>query len=153
MPNLSRAARRNTPRALVVLTAAAVAFGLAGCDRNDGTTVGQKVDSAVARTEQAAADAKAKVQDGMPRAEESARSTGNAIAEKVDDLTITAQVSAGLAKDPDLSALKINVDTTSGAVTLNGPATTEQARERATVIAKSIKGVTSVNNQLTVKVS
>lgn len=137
---------------MAVVTVAAV-FGLAGCDRNDHTTIGQKVDSAVARTEQAASDVKAQVNEHMPRAEQSARNAGATIAEKVDDITITAQISAGLAKDPDLSAIKIDVDTANGAVTLHGPAITEQARERATVIAKSIKGVNSVDNRLTIKAS
>ncbi len=68
--------------------------------------------------------------------------------DKVDDATITAQVSAGLAKDPDLSAVKINVDTRNGAVTLNGPAPNLAAKDRAQTIAKSIKGVTSVTNLL-----
>mgnify|MGYP000650324811 CR=1 FL=1 len=71
----------------------------------------------------------------------------------IDDATITAQVNAGLAKDPDLSALKINVDTVNGKVTLNGPAPSTVARDRAETIAKSVTGVTSVNNQLVVTAS
>ena len=74
----------------------------------------------------------------------------NTVMDKVDDATITAQVSAGLAKDPDLSAVKINVDTQNGAVTLNGPAPNLAAKDRAQTIAKSIKGVTSVTNLLVI---
>jgi osmotically-inducible protein OsmY len=36
-------------------------------------------------------------------------------------------------------------------VTLTGPAPSESARDRAAEIAKNVKGVSSVNNQLTVK--
>jgi osmotically-inducible protein OsmY len=70
---------------------------------------------------------------------------------KIDDVAITASVSAGFAKDADLSAIKIDVDTKSGMVTLYGPAPTVAARDRATTIAKSIKGVNSVDNKLVVK--
>lgn len=69
----------------------------------------------------------------------------------MDDAAITAQVSAGLAKDPTLSALKIDVDTRDGVVTLNGPAPTQEAKDRATAIAQGVKGVSSVMNQLSVK--
>ena len=70
--------------------------------------------------------------------------------EKIDDMSITAKVSSGLAKDPDLSAIKINVDTKEGVVTLNGPAPNAAAKSKATDIAKQVQGVTSVNNQLVV---
>jgi hyperosmotically inducible periplasmic protein len=69
----------------------------------------------------------------------------------VDDAAITTKVNAGLAADKDLSAVKIDVDTKDGVVTLTGPAPTAGARERATEIARGVKGVSSVNNQLTVK--
>jgi osmotically-inducible protein OsmY len=71
----------------------------------------------------------------------------------LDDAGITAQINASLAKDPDLSAAKINVDTVNGRVTLNGPAPSTVARERAETIAKAVSGVTSVNNQLVVTAS
>ncbi|WP_424022315.1 BON domain-containing protein [Neisseria gonorrhoeae] len=47
--------------------------------------------------------------------------------------------------------MKINVDTKDGVVTLNGPAPSAAAKDKATDIAKQVKGVTSVNNQLVVK--
>ncbi len=73
------------------------------------------------------------------------------MAKAADDATITAAVSAGLAKDPDLSAIKIDVDTQAGKVTLRGPAPNPVAKERAEEIAKNVKGVSSVDNQLEVK--
>ncbi len=75
----------------------------------------------------------------------------NTAATKIDNAAITAAVNVDLAKDPDLSALKINVDTTqAGAVSLRGTAPTAMAKEKATTIAKAVSGVTSVDNQLTV---
>ena len=53
-------------------------------------------------------------------------------------------------QDKDLSAIKINVDTKDGVVTLSGPAPTAAAKERAAEIAKNVQDVKSVNNNLVV---
>ena len=161
--------KRPTLRIAGLLAVTALAFGLSACDKMKEPTVGQKIDSAVEQTEKAAAEAKAKaqqalesagakVEQGAVKAEaaaegagDAARQAGNAVLEKMDDAAITAQVSAGLAKDPTLSALKIDVDTRDGVVTLNGPAPTQEAKDRATAIAQGVKGVSSVMNQLSVK--
>ena len=71
--------------------------------------------------------------------------------EKASDAGITAGVNAELAKDSTLSALRIDVDTANGHVSLRGSAPSSLARDRATKLAKSIKGVTSVDNQLDVR--
>ena len=70
--------------------------------------------------------------------------------EVVDDATITAQIKAKLAADPDLSALKINVDTNQGAVRLKGEVKTLALRRKADELVQGIKGVKSVDNQLIV---
>ena len=155
-------------RVASMLAVSALALGLMACSKTEEPTVGQRLDSAVEKTEQAAADARAKTEAAMQKAEvqvekgaeraevaakdlgDSAKQAANTAMEKVDDASITAQVSAGLAKDPDLSAIKINVDTQGGAVTLNGPAPSLAAKDRAQTIAKSVKGVTSVTNLLVV---
>ena len=118
----------------------AAAMALGACSKADNETVGQKVDSAIAKTEQAGADAKAK-----------SESAAASVAGAVDDASITAAVSTGLAKDPDLSAIKIDVDTKGGQVTLSGPAPNAAAKARAEEIAKSVKGVSAVDNKLELK--
>lgn len=67
------------------------------------------------------------------------------------DTAITASIKTDFLKDPDLSVLKIDVDTRDGVVTLNGLADNDAARGRAEKIAGSIKGVREVHNYLTVK--
>lgn len=67
------------------------------------------------------------------------------------DAAITASIKTDLLKDPDLSVLKIDVDTKDGVVTLNGLADNEAARKRAGQLAGAIKGVREVRNHLTVK--
>jgi hyperosmotically inducible periplasmic protein len=127
---------------------------LAACNRTD-ETLGQKVDGAVNQTKEAAAQATNQVTTTVEKAiektadivkEDSAKA--NSV---LEDAAITTSINAGLAKDPDLSAFKIDVDTKAGKVSLYGSAPTTQARDRAISIAQSVKGVTSVDNQLTIK--
>lgn len=146
---------------------------LAGCGKGDNQTAGEKLDSAIAKTEQAGDQAKARadrlameakekagssgasMESAIKReaqdAKEAAKTAGASVAASVDDAAITAAVSAGLAKDPDLSATRIDVDTKGGTVMLKGPAPNAAAKERATEIAKAVKGVSAVDNQLEVK--
>lgn len=157
---------RCPPRRMKLLSLAGVVLvfaSLAACGKkDDGQTVGQKLDSAVASTEKAAAEAKAKAESSMAKAGETMKDatqkaeaaggkTVGSVMGTADDLAITASVSAGFAKDADLSAIKIDVDTKNGNVTLTGPAPTAAARDKASTIAKSIKGVNAVDNQLVVK--
>jgi hyperosmotically inducible periplasmic protein len=69
----------------------------------------------------------------------------------INDAAITTSIRADFLKDPDLSVLKIDVNTTDGVVTLNGRAENESAKARAARMAQSVKGVRAVRNFLTVK--
>jgi osmotically-inducible protein OsmY len=78
------------------------------------------------------------------------RNAADQASNKVADAVITTSVHAELAKDPALSAVHINVDTDAGRVALKGTAPDAAAKERATQLASAVKGVVSVDNQLTV---
>ncbi len=149
-PTRSESCARHTPRALAILAATALAFGLAACDRQDGQTVGQKIDATIERTGEAASDAQRRMEAAATEAGQASRQAAARAAEVMDDAGISAKVKAGLAQDAELSAIKIDVDTRNGIVTLNGPVKNEVARERAARIAQEVKGVNSVVNQLTV---
>jgi osmotically-inducible protein OsmY len=112
---------------------------LAACDSRQ-ETAGQKVDRTIAATENAAKDLK---QQGKEASAE--------MAQKVSDATITAAVNADLAKDSELSALRINVDTHDGRVALYGSAPSEEAKMRAERLAMAEKGVVGVDNKLAVE--
>ena len=154
--------RLSAPRAACALATLAL---LAACDSGDPTkTVGQKLDTAIAKTEQAAVEvrdatkasvdsANAALRVGADQAKIAANKASNSVSANSEDAAITALVNAGLIKDRDLSALKIDVDTKKGVVSLYGPAPSEAARLRASDIAKAVKGVLSVDNKLTVKTS
>ena len=75
---------------------------------------------------------------------------GAAVKAAVDHAAITASISAKLAKDADLSALRIDVDTKDGTVTLSGPAPTQAAKDRASQLAREVEGVKNVTNNLKV---
>lgn len=117
-----------------LLAAILAGAALSACDRKDDTrTAGEKVDAVVADAKDKAVAAQAEAKKDL------------------NDVTITASVNAELAKDPTLSALSINVDTTNGNVLLRGSAPDSAARQRATDLAAAVPGVSSVDNQLAVK--
>ena len=68
----------------------------------------------------------------------------------VPDGELIDQVRVHLANDPDVGGVKIDVDAHDGAVTLTGKVKSEKQRVKAEKIAKKVKGVGSVNNQLAV---
>lgn len=72
------------------------------------------------------------------------------VGQKIDDAKIVTVVNADLVKDKELSALRINVDSTQGNVVLKGTAPNASAKARAENIAKGVNGVVSVENRLTV---
>jgi hyperosmotically inducible protein len=178
--------------ASLVATSLAATLAISACDRTDtasrgdSRTVGQKLDSAVDRTQQKLAEAgdktaqqlseagdktMQKLSEAGQKTEQALSSAGEKIAAKTNeavssvstttssgdtsralsDAAITASVKTDFLKDPDLSVLKIDVDTKGGIVTLNGLAGDEPSRQRAEKMASSIKGVREVRNFLVVK--
>ncbi|MFO1336896.1 MAG: BON domain-containing protein [Burkholderiaceae bacterium] len=137
-------------RHLALLATAVAALALAACNRHDDRTAGQKLDSAIAKTEQKADQAKAEVKQEMNDAKVATDRATDQVSATVADATVTASINAELARDPKLSAMKIDVDTTNGRVLLSGTAPDSASRERASTLAYSVKGVTSVENRLQV---
>lgn len=136
-----------------VLAASALVLGLVACgERVDtaGTAAGLPPEPMVSQgTETAPVAPMPPTAEGSPNA---GGMVGN-VERRVDDMTITASVNASLARDPDLSAMRINVDTNSGVVTLDGTAPTTAAKDRATTLAQAVEGVAGVNNNLQIESS
>jgi hyperosmotically inducible periplasmic protein len=78
-----------------------------------------------------------------------ASAIASAAPDRVDDASITRQVGAAIRADQELRRLTIDVDTENGIVTLSGPTPTASAKAHADEVARTVKGVVSVNNQLT----
>jgi hyperosmotically inducible protein len=68
----------------------------------------------------------------------------------LSDGGITATVKSKLLGDPDVSGLKIDVDTRDGVVTLKGQVRTQAERDEAIRLTREVDGVKSVQDQLTV---
>jgi osmotically-inducible protein OsmY len=71
--------------------------------------------------------------------------------EYVDDSVITTKVKTMLASDDFLKSFEISVETYKGIVQLSGFVDSQKAVNKAGEIARSVKGVTSVKNNLNVK--
>lgn len=146
-------------RLLQLLAVSALALGLTACGPNsEGQTAGQKLDNAVDQADQAAEHLKAdasraaeSVNEKLDQAVDAAQSAAQSAADSVGDIALTAKVNAALLTEPELSALKINVDTKDGVVTLSGDALNQAAKERAETLVKSLDGVRGVNNLLVVQ--
>ena len=66
------------------------------------------------------------------------------------DTSISARVKAEFAKDKQVSAMSINVDSNKGVVTLRGNAKSREEAARAAMLARRVQGVTSVKNDIQV---
>ena len=143
------------PRSLTLtplLASLVAAVALVACNRaEEPRTAGQVLDQTVTQVEKKAKEIGADMRAGGEKAADAVAAAGTKTADAVRDAAITVEVKAMLAKDPGLSALRIDVDTTAGRVALRGTAPTAAARERASQLAKSVTGVTGVNNELSVK--
>jgi len=114
-----------------------LALGLAACNKTpdtastdgDGTTVGSKIDEGT---------------DKLGAKTDSAE-------ESMDDAGITTKVKTAILNDPELKVLQIHVATNNGVVTLTGTVDSPANSDHAKNVAGAVKGVKSVDNQLTVK--
>ena len=77
--------------------------------------------------------------------------TRESTGEYIDDSVITTKVKYLLAADDFLKSFQISVETYKGTVQLSGFVGSEKAVDKAGEIARSVKGVTSVKNDLIVK--
>lgn len=71
--------------------------------------------------------------------------------EYVDDSVITTKVKAGIFNEPTLKSAEINVETFKGTVQLSGFVSNPTEVQKAAEVARAVKGVTSVKNDLHVK--
>ena len=77
--------------------------------------------------------------------------TKESTGEYVTDSWITTKVKAALVDDPNVKATEVNVETFKGVVQLSGFVSSQTAMNEAVRVARGIKGVTSVKNDMRVK--
>jgi hyperosmotically inducible protein len=93
---------------------------------------------------------KAKTTQAANTTSTTATNTSSGAREAMSDATITTKVKAEFAKEKNVSATHIKVDTDNGVVKLSGTARSQQEADRAAQIARDTKGVTSVENNIQV---
>ena len=78
-------------------------------------------------------------------------STQEGTGEYIDDSVITTKVKAAIFNEPTLKSAEINVETFKGVVQLSGFIVSTSDMDKAVKIARGVKGVTSVKNDIRVK--
>ena len=71
--------------------------------------------------------------------------------EYVDDSLITTKVKAAVLNEPTLKSAEINVETFKGRVQLSGFVNSQGDIERAVALARGVKGVSAVTNDMRLK--
>lgn len=71
--------------------------------------------------------------------------------EYIDDSIITTRVKTAVLNEPTLKSSEINVETFKGVVQLSGFVNSEADIQKAAEVARGVKGVTSVKNDMHLK--
>lgn len=71
--------------------------------------------------------------------------------EYIDDTVITTKVKAAIFNEPTLKSAEINVETFKGSVQLSGFVSSAADIKKAVEVARSVKGVTAVKNDMRMK--
>jgi len=180
-PRIPRALPVAVAAAIAVLAVSACDRDTMDRADQDGKRMADKANAALATTKdklaQAGHEAKEKLETAGQRTADAISNAGEKTSEAVDshassstsapttassstsgnarsvlaDAGIKASIETDFLKDPDLSVLKIDVDSKDGVITLNGLTKDETARSRAAQIAQNVKGVREVRNFLVVK--
>ncbi len=69
----------------------------------------------------------------------------------IDDTAITSSIKARFVDNKDVSAASISVETLNGTVLLSGFAKSSSEKSTAETIARNVKGVKSVRNEIVVR--
>jgi osmotically-inducible protein OsmY len=136
---------------MTTIGAMVASLALVGCSKTEQQDGKNATADTAATVEQKAKEVGNDAAAGMEKAKDATANAAAKMGDKIDDAVITTSVKTELAKDSNLSALAIDVDTAEGRVALKGTAPTTAAKEQATTLAQNVKGVVSVDNQLTIK--
>ena len=150
---------------MLIASAVAVVANLAACDRTketdysstttpDSTNVEQQptqTNTTENKIENKLASAEDKLHESATTLKsstnEAVTTAGNAVADSV----VTGRVKAALLADKDIKGTDIKVETAQGIVTLNGVVNSQAQMEKAESVARTIEGVKTIDNRLSVK--
>ena len=153
-------------RNFILVVLFSLVLGFTGCQKEGaqegmaekaGKTVDQTVDKIGEKMTETGKAIGEKTEKTGEAISETAESAGDAISEKteaageyMDDAAITAKIKAEIFSDPLLKVNRINVTTTNQVVKLTGDVDSQQSIDRAMEIARSVKNVKSVENELVI---
>jgi hyperosmotically inducible protein len=72
------------------------------------------------------------------------------VGEYTDDMGVQSRVKMALVNDPDIKGLSVDTSVNRGVVTLTGQVESEAQRARAVQVTAQVRGVTRVEDSLTV---
>jgi hyperosmotically inducible protein len=128
-------------RIFFIVFSLAFALGFAGCQQEwSAEKAGRKIDQAAKKAGEKTEEVRKTLGEKAKRADE-----------YIGDAVITAKIKAEILSDPLLKVSQINVTTVNGVVKLSGLVDSQQSRDRAIKIARTVKNVRSVKNGLVVK--
>lgn len=121
-----------------------IVSGLAACDKpGPAETVGKKID-------QTSENVSAAVSGAADSAGTAITKQSKEAGQAISDSEITTLVKSALLGEPGLQSLKVTVVTNKGEVVLTGTANSKANSNKAESLAKSVNGVKSVKNKLTI---
>ncbi|OAM88312.1 transporter [Termitidicoccus mucosus] len=91
------------------------------------------------------------VQNDIVAKPDATSATDATLGEKIDDISITAQVKHALFIHKATSALKTKITATNGVIAITGEASSSAEKSLVTKLVQDVRGVKSVNNNMTVK--
>jgi len=145
-------------RSAVSIAKAEADYAVAKEKCDDMAVSDKKVCVKEAKAAQARAKADARSQVKASDAKQPAKDKSAAPASKksspgvyVDDAVITTKVKAAVLKESSLKSAEINVETSKGTVQLSGFVRSQADIDKAVEVAKGVKGVKSVKNDMVVK--
>jgi c(7)-type cytochrome triheme protein len=118
---------------------------------NEGKFCGTCHDGKKAFSVKAPADCVKCHQTGGAGAKADSTSKKESPGEYVDDAVITTKVKAAVLEEPSLKSAEINVETSKGIVQLTGFVRSRADINKAVEVAKGVKGVKSVKNDMILK--
>ena len=147
-----------THKGLLAMSSIAVLLALGACgeQHREVASVDPRNESATQVTGQATEISRDEKSDtavmgASPQSQGAPAESSTALGETIDDAQIVAKIKTEFAADKDISAMAVDIDSKDGMVTLSGTVPNSDAKVRADQIAKAMRDVKSVNNQLEVK--
>lgn len=131
---------------LFVVVIAVVGAFLLGYDIRDFRGIGDPRDTVGTTGSERAREVGAEIGDRTAAAADTTRRA-------IEDGRLTTKIKAKMALDDTVKALNLDVDTSSGVVTVKGTVRSETERQRALALARETDGVTQVIDQLQLKPS